>query len=155
MIVGLSGYARSGKDTAGEALVEAGYERRAMADAVKRFAAHIGWDGQKDETGRRLLQDVGVAAREVFGEGVWVDATLGDLDPDDRVVVTDVRFRNEASAISDVGGIIVRVTRPGVGPANDHVSEVDLDDWGFDATITNDGTIADLRRKILDLVGEP
>lgn len=155
MIVGLSGYARSGKDTAGEALVEAGYERRAMADAVKRFATHVGWDGRKDETGRRLLQDVGVAAREVFGEDIWLDATLGDLDPDDRVVVTDVRFRNEASAISDAGGIIVRITRPGVGPANDHVSEVDLDDWGFDATITNDGTIADLRRKILDLVGEP
>jgi hypothetical protein len=36
MIVGLSGYAGSGKDTAGEALIERGFVRLAFADEVKK-----------------------------------------------------------------------------------------------------------------------
>jgi dephospho-CoA kinase len=37
MIVGISGYARSGKDEAAKALVEMGFERRAFADKLREF----------------------------------------------------------------------------------------------------------------------
>ena len=52
--------------------------------------------------------------------------------------------------IKDLGGITWRIIRPGfVAQDRDpnHKSEVDLDDWKFDLTIINDGTIADLHNK--------
>lgn len=145
-IIGLSGYARSGKDTVGAILVHHGYQRRAFADALKRVAVDIGWDGAKDDAGRRLLQDLGVACRTHLHPDVWVDAAMADLPA--RVVFTDVRFPNEAQAIVDAGGEVWRVERARCGPANDHVSETALDGWPFDRVINNHGTLLDLRREV-------
>ena len=47
------------------------------------------------------------------------------------------------------GGRVWRVSRPGVGPINDHISEVGLDDYPFDAVIDNDGTLDDLHERVL------
>lgn len=151
MIVGLAGYAGAGKDAAGAAFVHQGFTRRAFADPLKDIALRIGWDGAKDDTGRRLLQDLGVAAREVLGPDVWVNAALADLPPD--VVVTDVRFPNEARAIQELGGRLVLVTRPGLGPVNDHVSETLPAIWDFDHELVNDGSLLDLRRSVYDFLG--
>jgi hypothetical protein len=68
-------------------------------------------------------------------------------------VITDVRFTNEATAILAAGGTVIRVTRPGVQPANDHVSETQLDKSDLIAhTIINDGTVSQLHEKILSVV---
>jgi hypothetical protein len=97
-IVGLAGYAGSGKDLSANILCDRfNYERRGFADALKALATTIGWDGRKDDTGRRLLQELGVGARDVLGADVWVDALMRDLPG--RVVITDVRFPNEVEAI--------------------------------------------------------
>ena len=60
-------------------------------------------------TVREYLQRYGTEAhREVFGEDFWVKAL--DLSHAERlVVVTDVRFENEAAHIREHGGKIVRV----------------------------------------------
>ena len=58
-------------------------------------------------------------------------------------VVPDVRFANEAEAIRELGGVIVRVERPGVGPLSAHVSEVPPAEPDF--IIRNNGTIRDLQ----------
>lgn len=128
-IVGIAGYAGSGKDRAADCLVALGYERRGFADALKRLAGAIGWDGRKDDPGRALLQNLGVGARDILGADVWVDALMRDLPA--RVVITDVRFPNEVAAIRDHGGVVVRIWRPGVQPARGHVSETALDDVGL------------------------
>lgn len=146
IIIGLSGYAGSGKDAIGAVLAHRGYERRAFADPLKDVARRIGWDGEKDDAGRTLLQELGSAVRDVLGATTWVDAALAAMP--ERVVVTDVRYRNEAAAIKEAGGRIVRVVRPGYGPANAHGSEVDLDGWPFDAVIPNTGSLVELRRKV-------
>ena len=62
--------------------------------------------------------------------------------------MTDVRFPNEAQRIKDLGGVVWRVKRPGVGPANYHESETALDDWPFDAVLENDGNLVDLSLKV-------
>lgn len=178
MIIGLSGYARSGKDTVADILVhDAGFIRVAFADKLREalyalnplvthdkgmnkllFVTDLqtvidehGWDGVKSTPYgpevRRLLQRMGTeAGRNVLGDNIWVDAVINSLDPNKIYVATDCRFINEAQAVDQVW----RVTRPGVEPANDHISEVGLDTWPFDRIVYNDGSLFDLREKVLE-----
>jgi hypothetical protein len=93
---------------------------------------------------------------------IWIDATLKDLDPSVNYVVTDARFLNEFDAILrkaeelKTEGVIVRVERPGVGPAKDHASELDALDYvgKFDYTVVNGGTIQEYHDKIEDIFAD-
>jgi hypothetical protein len=166
MIIGVSGYARSGKDTVGMILAEQhGFERRAFADKLKQLALLIdpgvgsafitsgGWEKAKEISYvREYLQTLGASARNVIGEDVWVRALFNDIDENKNYVITDVRFINEAQAIQHAGGLIVRVNRPGVGAVNGHISEHQMDGYDFDAVIPNDGSIEDLASKLSSLL---
>lgn len=117
-----------------------------------RYAEYLDLVGETDAKinpeVRALQQRVGTdAGRKVLGEDVWVDAALADLPAKD-VVFTDVRFPNEAAAIQDAGGYIIRVNRPGYGPVNDHPSETALDNFPVDAVIVNDGARGDLGTRL-------
>lgn len=187
MIIGLSGYARSGKDESAKALAEIGYERVGFADKLREFLYALnpilpsvsygqgtrektyrlqefidkyGWDGYKEpdpyeqhvsDEVRQLLQRLGTeCGRNLISDTIWIDAALNGKGGD--IAVADVRFPNEAQAIVDRGGIIVRIQRPGVGPANAHPSETSLDDWPWDYIVQNDGTLEDLSRKVREVV---
>lgn len=165
-LIGISGYARSGKDTVGQYLVERyGYQRVAFADAVRHAVllldpmvkcefgyvrlGHIvqsdGWDAAKvnyDEI-RRLLQVMGTeVGRMLLGENVWIEIAGRKMEGLDRVVITDVRFENEAAAIREWGGQVWRINRPGVGAVNGHASEALAFD--SDVIVENDGALSDL-----------
>lgn len=175
MIIGLCGFARAGKDEVAKALVEElGFRRLAFADALKavlydihpRIAASVdlfGWEHVKENVlldGRGWLQRLGVACREHLGADVWVNAVMDaawETVPDRRgwvdakVVISDVRFPNEIEAVRYRGGELWRIDRPGVGPANDHISEHAWADGPFDRVIQNSGTIQDLRKLVVTL----
>lgn len=54
-------------------------------------------------------------------------------------IITDVRFPNEAQAIKNRGGIVVRIERPdNPYPKSEHESETALDNWEFDRKIVNE-----------------
>lgn len=146
-LLGLLGYAGAGKDTVAEFLVDHhGYTRVAFADPLKQLARHIGWNGRKDHAGRVLLQDLGVGVREFIGQDTWVDIGMRKAaDTPGPVVITDVRFSNEALRIVEAGGCLVRVDRKGVGPANGHVSEVGWADIPVHHVISNDADLGYLR----------
>lgn len=174
-LVGLSGYAGSGKDEAAKGLDELGFRRVAFADVLRSMAYatdpyvehpfggfvrlseivdQYGWDFVKNNfpDARRLLQRLGTeGGRSILGENIWVDTLLNSLEHD-KVVVTDVRFLNEMVAIKERGGITVRIVRPGVGPRNNHPSETSLDDVTFDRYLVNDGTIDELVSDMQDIV---
>jgi hypothetical protein len=164
-LIGLTGYARTGKDTLASILVEKyGYRRIAFADTIRSFLYEVnpmvgcspsgylqdlvdlvGWDKAKEEPQvRRLLQDLGVAARKLINEDVWITAALADLDPHEKVVIADVRFENEAAMIRLLGGQLWRVKRFNTSAVNDHVSEIELDYYEVDQIFLNNGTIEDL-----------
>lgn len=186
-IIGLSGYARSGKDAAAKVLVEEyGFTRVAFADKLREVLYQLnpivqadfgfefrsdwngpayimlqeaidtwGWEGYKSSPFgteiRRLLQRLGTeAGRQTLWDSIWIDAALTGLDDDAKVVVTDARFENEAKAISERGGQLWRVTRAGVGPANNHISETGLDNWYFDLNLFNNGTLEQFHDQIRD-----
>ena len=108
-------------------------------------------------TVREFLQKLGTdAVRDKLHTNAWVNALMADYKPGPfypdvaieehaklpNWIITDTRFPNEAQAIKDKGGIIIRVDRPGVKPINNHPSEVGLDDWKFDYKIAN---VSDLK----------
>jgi hypothetical protein len=172
MFVGLSGYARSGKDTACDGLVQAGFARVAFADAVRASLAAVnplvpygdemvrvdtlvatyGWEAAKATSEvRALSQRVGTeGGRAIHGEDAWVNVAMRTAGP--KTAFSDVRFPNEADAIRSMGGIVIRITRPGVGPANGHTSETALDDYEFDFVVSNDGTVENLQAAVVRLV---
>ena len=168
-IVGFSGYARAGKDTAANILVsEHGFTRGAFADALKESLYALnpmvlmgagkrlqsvvmsdGWEKAKAITEvRELLQRLGTeAGRNVLGQDIWVE-TMFRRNMTARLTVSDVRFPNEAAAIRARGGQVIRIERPGTAPVNPHISETALDGFDFDAVIVNDGTVSDLAAQL-------
>lgn len=151
MIIGLCGYARSGKDALAEVLgVEWSFQRYAFADVLKEAALEInpwiaagrgyvrlaslvegiGWEAAKTHSpdARVFLQHLGTSMRALDPD-IWLNEVVARVREDghENVVITDVRFPNEARWINSVG-YLVRVIRPGVGPANGHVSETAIDD---------------------------
>lgn len=105
---------------------------------------------------REFLQYLGTnALRECLHQNTWVNALFADYKcvPADRApkgwdcdnwIITDVRFPNEAKAIKDRGGIVIRIDRPFVKPINAHTSETALDSWNFDYKIGNVSDITSL-----------
>ena len=172
MLIGLSGYAQSGKDSVAEVLVrDFGFVRIAFADKIKEllyeinpyFGYHLkdavdmgaGWDKVKQNPEvRRLLQTLGVGARTVFGEDFWVKQAMAQMNDPLRYdyVVTDVRFPNEMQAIWALNGKIWRVERPGIGSVNDHISEHAIKDEPVDLHINNTGTLEDLEKTVHNLM---
>lgn len=179
-LVAFSGYARAGKDTAVQVLRTEGFRRVAFADVMRDFLYRLDpalpqikpnvpptrlskvidsftWDGYKEsiysEEIRGLMQRLGTeCGRQLIDENVWVDAALNNLDPDGMYAVSDCRFVNEAEAVRARGGKVIRITRPGVGPANSHASETSLDDYDFDAVVSNDDSHEVLRQKLLGVI---
>lgn len=165
MIIGLTGYAQSGKDTVASILVEKyGYTRVAFADAIREFLYEInplvgssvrlqdmvdeyGWDTAKATPEvRRLLQDLGVGARNIFGDMFWVAHALKQVHFEGNYVITDVRFTNEADTIKKYDNAqIWRVKRLGFNAINKHISESEMDGYSVDQIFLNNGTIDDLK----------
>jgi hypothetical protein len=164
MIIGLTGYAQSGKDSVANILVEQyGYTRFAFADKIRELlietnplirdgfrvesvVSAYGWDQAKilfPEI-RHLLQSLGVGARKLLGDDIWIYQVLKDVHPTDKIVISDVRFINEAECISARGGDMWRIKRPGVGAVNAHVSESDLDGYKVNKILSNGGTLEEL-----------
>lgn len=180
MLIGLSGYARSGKDTVAGVLRPFGFTRYAFADELRDevYAAtptmpdgrglasvvdEYGWDAAKTSSPyaaeiRSSLQAHGVNARNEHGIDYWVSRVERRVAGDQiagagqLVVVTDVRFRNEAQWIVENGGEVWRVERPGVAAVNGHISEHDLDEWRFDERVANSGSVEDLRQVVTGLL---
>lgn len=178
-IVGFGHQSRVGKDTAAGMLEDVldnwrvSCVRRAFALPLKK-AAHALWGhlglrqpeiydlpqyaaerGQVlpriGKTPVQLWVELGNAVRGIYAP-TWLELALTEARAD-VVVISDVRFPNEAEAIQAAGGFVVRVSRPGVeahAAGSDHY----LADWdGWDAELVNDGSLAELEAKVRVLAG--
>ena len=91
----------------------------------------------------------------------WVECMkvkyLNELkkNPDTNICLADVRFHNEVDTIHKLGGIVVKIDRPGFGNNDCHESERNIDlIKNYDHKIVNDGTLEDLYKKVDDFVKE-
>jgi hypothetical protein len=63
----------------------------------------------RTENIRRALQYLGTDVRRKQDEQYWVKACLSSVPSSDYVLITDVRFPNEADAIVNTGGVMIRL----------------------------------------------
>src|SRR5215831_2314257 len=178
MILGLSGAKGSGKDTVAAYLVkEHGFERKAFADPLKKSVAALfdipfsevdklkndelnivrlwtAFGACHDMTFRTFLQRYGTEShRDVFGDSFWLDYTLPvqGFYPGREIVVTDVRFRNEANRVTTLGGYLIHISRESALDNQDpHRSE--QFEFDTDYVIENDGSLDELYAKIDDIL---
>lgn len=160
-LIAFCGYAGSGKSTAA-ALT--GLPVRSWAEPIRRAALALdpyvyepmrgnvrlstwvewlGWDKLKREflEVRRLLQRLGTeAGRDIHGPDCWVK--LANLEEDGAFA--DTRFPNEVAAFREAGGLIVWMSKFGVGPANEHASENSIGPEDCDFVLCNHGSREDL-----------
>jgi len=169
MIIGLGYKAKSGKDLVAVHLIrEYGFIKTAFAETLKNACGEIfhlnkeQLHGRKKEmidsywgvTPRYILQKVGTECmRNGFADDIWIKSLHRKiLKNPGNYVITDVRFPNEADAVLDWGGKLIRVDRINSGASGGiekHASEVSLDDytkWNY--ILKNDGTVEELFQKI-------
>ncbi len=180
MIIGITGNAQHGKDSIGHVLVkEYGFERIAFADPLKaevarihaRVLVEIGkllhWDGTDEEiitelirnkppVVRALLQTHGTNVRRAddpdYWARQWEQRYVTCSNP--NVVVTDVRFVNEARMLHRYGATMIRVLRPSMPIDTTHESEREVGEITIHKLILNDGTLAQLEQQVRDLMTE-
>lgn len=140
MIIGFLGFIGSGKDTAADYLVNFhGFRRDSFASTLKDAVACVfGWDrtlleGRTKEsrewreqpdiwwserlgkpiTPRYILQFWGTeVCRNGFHNDIWIASLENKIrKTNDNIVITDVRFPNEISAIKNAGGKVFRIKR--------------------------------------------
>lgn len=159
----ISGKAQHGKDTTAQFMLEA-LENKGKsvlifhyADLLKYIAKqYFGWEGRKDEAGRKLLQELGTDIIRKKNPDYWVMFAVGFfrlfIDRWDYVLIPDCRFPNEIDVLKEAGFDVthIRVVRRnfdnGLTPEQQwHPSEIALDHVYSDYFIDNNGTLDDLR----------
>jgi len=141
--------------------VEAAYE---VCETLKQEGSYVAFADENGiidgVSGREFLQHYGTEAhREVFADDFWIAAVLPDTSDKlnfgrtdgqwSLLVITDVRFPNEAEAVREAGGVVWQVIRPALDSDNDdHPSEKPLPRDLVDFVIVNDGDLDDLEDKV-------
>lgn len=166
-IVGLSGLARSGKDTLASYLVEHhGFVRIGLADPLRKFVSDITgipleelMDGPTKETPlewlsghspRVLMQTLGTEwGRNLIDEEMWLKVAQQAIRRARQsgapgVVIPDIRFDNEAEFVHSLGGGVFRVVRDSAAPVSAHVSEAGVNDSLIDCLVLNNGPLSAL-----------
>ena len=165
-VICISGKMGSGKDTVALMMKEQ-LERKGERVCITHFAdllkyickQYWGWDGNKDETGRNLLQTVGTDIIRRDNPDYWVNFVISILPyisgMYDYVVIPDCRFPNEFMKLRDKGypTAIINIVRPHnenqwSKESRTHISETAMDGIRVDYEILNDGSKEDLYRKV-------
>ncbi len=160
-IIGLVGHKGAGKDTAAKALSALGWRNLKFAGSLKEMLrAMLSIQGVPDHyidrmiegdlkevashylggrTPRHAMQTLGTEwGRKLLSPDLWTNAAMAEARQHARVVFTDCRFRNEAAAVSEAGGMVIRIDRPGNPVDLSHESEREIAEIGVHEEIVND-----------------
>lgn len=114
--------------------------------------------GEKD---RALLIAVGEWGRDIKSS-LWTDLCFNRVrellkDSNNLIIIDDIRYPEEAKAIEDCGGVLIRIEGiqrgPNINPefAN-RGSEIALDDFDFKHRINNNGTVEQTLAQLEDIL---
>jgi hypothetical protein len=170
--IGITGKIAAGKDTLADALVaheSQMFMKYSLAQPMKDIAMNV-FGFTKDQlydhdlkettdkfwdiTPRNFLQIMGTDMfRDVFRDDVWLKLAEKHMKEheDKHVVIADIRFVNEAEFIRDLGGVIIKIERPGQPEAEGavkHVSEQGIPDELIDHVLINNSTLCSLNWQI-------
>lgn len=176
-LIGIAGGMGSGKTTAATYIQGKGWPEFQFAGVLKQMTAkligcnpqHLEDQGFKKKaiphigglTPRYIMQTLGTEwGRNVLGQDFWINLLehhiWRKIEADDArgrptpgIVISDVRFKNEADWIHEMGGevwLIVRGERAGEGGT--HASEQEFNDLDEDRIFFNNGTKSELFDRI-------
>jgi hypothetical protein len=127
MIIGISGVARSGKDTLANGFVrilkELGVksERLALADELRSECRSfikktlnidvLNMTDDEKKIVRPFLVFWGTHMRRKADENCWIKALEKRRKPDALTIVSDVRYQNEADWVKESGGFLIHIAR--------------------------------------------
>lgn len=169
-LIGLTGKARSGKDTVagflpGCRISFAAPLKRGLKTMLRLDEEHVNgslkeveldWLGKSP---RQLLQTLGTDwGRNLVHQDLWLLLAKRDIESmlalNIDVIVTDVRFDNEAELIRSLGGQVWHIVRPDAQAVNAHASEAGVT-WRIDdISIYNNGTLEELQTLVLETYHE-
>lgn len=166
-IVLISGKAQHGKDTVAELMKDEFYSQGKSvlvthyADLVKYICkSFFGWDGEKNEVGRTLLQRIGTDVVRTTNPDYWVSFIIDMLKMFvgewDVVLIPDTRFPNEVSKMKEAfpdNTVHLRVVRDNFKSSLteeqlSHPSETALDNEEYDYIIHNNEDLISLENKV-------
>ena len=168
IIIGLSGKKKTGKNTVATLITNTTkkwvfevsfgqFLKQEVALACGVTVEHI--NKNKDQF-RPILQWWGTDFRRASDNDYWLyrmDEMLVQLTKEDKaqvVIITDVRFKNEADYIRKLKGSLIRVSRD-AGLNDNHISETDLDKYEkWDGIILNTGSMEQLGVEIKDVMNK-
>lgn len=132
-IIGLLGYAGSGKDTVADMLVQKyNYKKFSFADPIKEAVSSMfgltieeiehlkncpDFVDSTNRTMRYILQTLGTEwGRNTIDERLWINLTKNRIiqhleNSDKNIVISDVRFLNEASMLKTINARLWQVKR--------------------------------------------
>ncbi|API81834.1 putative dNMP kinase [Thermus phage G20c] len=159
--VGLTGYARVGKDTVALMLeeLEPRFKRASLGNIIKRSAdpvlrEYLGISAfTEDPREKEIIRDF-LVWHGYHRYDEFLEAFKRECEPHPFLVNTRVFDLREAKWWVESGGVIVEITRPGVEAAEPREAEnlSRLKAHGLiHATLVNDGTLTDLKAKVRDL----
>lgn len=95
-------------------------------------------------TFRELLQFWGTDFRRKQDPDYWVKRLVSQMVWGEKYVIDDLRFPDEAEAIRERGGKVIRIERPDTFKVSNpnHASETVLDNYDFDLIIENNDSLA-------------
>lgn len=176
MLIGITGQKFSGKSTVAKMLSEMlGYKVVSFADKLKDVTCVLSGctreqledyefkecefvpnhlkpycGGAEFPTYRAFLQHFGSEVMRSINDNIWIDCTLDNCG--ENAIISDVRFPNEAKAIKEQGGIIIRVERKGLQSSDTHSSETAMKQIVPDIIIDNNGDLRALYGNVSALV---
>lgn len=128
------------------------------AEKAKKNYIKVGYKNafidQERLTYREFLQLLGTdMMRSMVHPDIWVITRFLDYQQDSHWLIPDVRFPNEAKAILEKGGFIIRIEKEALSKDN-HPSEIALDGHKnlFKYTINNNGSLEELAKQVKDIM---
>lgn len=174
MIIAITGYKQSGKDTIADYLIKQyGFSKKSFATPIKEAVKEVfGWseehvngalkeviDPEWGVSPRQMMQWVGTEAfqmyiqrdfplySETIGRGLWVKKLCRDIDianTSKNIVIPDLRFYHEYEELRKYGVFILKVQRDNVDQNDVHLSEREIENIPVEVIIENNTTYEEL-----------
>lgn len=174
-LIAFCGAKGCGKDTAAEVLTNTGWENVKFAGALKAMVRRlleyrnmpesyiermiegdlkeVAAPSLNHRTPREVMQSLGTEwGRDLVCNNLWLECFTDRVLKYPKVVCTDLRFPNEAELIQTLGGVIIRVIRPGLVLGEDLHSSEQSADFDVDYTLVNDGSIENLQSQLTNII---
>lgn len=167
-IIGLTGKISSGKDTTADYICDVyGYTKYSLSSPIKQGLSvmfNIPLDTLNDrylkesiderfnKTYRYMLQTLGTEwARNMIDTDIFTKLAYDRIKDIDKVVISDIRFDNEAKFIKDLGGHIIQLYRYNSVQSH-HSSELGISKSLIDFKLNNNGTKHNLYTNIDSII---